>query len=55
MNLLSEIATVERAKKGKLYPKHSTIIQISATKGQIEYTKVAAGLRVLSTAVPAGK
>ena len=36
---LKDIAHIERAKKGKIYPKYSTIIQISATKGQVEYTK----------------
>jgi len=36
---LKDIAHIERAKKGKIYPKHSTIIQISATKGQVVYTK----------------
>ena len=36
---LKDIAHIERAKKGKIYPKYSTIIQISATKGQVEYTE----------------
>lgn len=36
---LKDIAHIERAKKGKIYPKHSTIIQISATNGQAEFTK----------------
>lgn len=36
---LKDIAHIERAKKGKIYPKYTTIIQISATKGQVEYTK----------------
>lgn len=36
---LKDIAHIERAKKGKIYPKHSTVIQISATKGQVEFTK----------------
>lgn len=36
---LKDIAHIERAKKGKIYPKHSTIIQISATKGQVQFIK----------------
>lgn len=32
---LGEIAEIERAKKDKLYPKGSTLIQISATKGEV--------------------
>lgn len=34
---LKDIAHIERAKKGKIYPKYSTIIQISATKGQVQF------------------
>lgn len=36
---LKDIAHIERAKKGKIYPKYSTIIQISATKGQVQFIK----------------
>lgn len=32
---LLDIATVERAKAGKTYPSGSTLIQVSATKGQM--------------------
>lgn len=32
---LKEIATLERAKKGKIYPKDSVVVQISATNGQV--------------------
>ena len=36
---LPEVATIERAKKGKIYPKNSTLIQVSATQGNVEYLK----------------
>ena len=35
--LLEDIASFERAKKGTIYPRGSSLLQISATKGQIEY------------------
>lgn len=34
---ITEVAELERAKKGKIYPKGCTLIQLSATKGQIVY------------------
>ncbi|OLS02244.1 hypothetical protein [Tissierella creatinophila] len=34
---LKDIAKYERAKKGTIYPIGSTIIQISASKGEVEY------------------
>ncbi len=34
---LKDIAKFERAKKGKVYSKGSTLIQISASKGEVEY------------------
>lgn len=34
---LRDIATIERAKKGKDYPRGATLIQVSATKGQTIY------------------
>lgn len=36
---LPEVANIERAKSGKIYPKGSTLIQISATQGNVEYLK----------------
>lgn len=36
---LIDVATFERAKEGTTYPKGVTLIQISATKGDIEYQK----------------
>ena len=36
---LKNIATVERAQKDKIYPKHSIVIQISATRGQVGLLK----------------
>lgn len=32
---ISDIATIERAKKGKDYQKGATLIQVSATRGQV--------------------
>lgn len=34
---LEDVATFERAKNGKVYPKGTTIIQVSATKGEVKY------------------
>ncbi len=34
---LSDIATIERARKGKLYPPRSFGIQLSASRGQTEW------------------
>ena len=34
---LPDVATYERAKKGKVYPKGCTLLQVSATKGQLVY------------------
>lgn len=34
---LTDIATIERAKAGKTYPAGSTIVQVSATRGQARY------------------
>lgn len=34
---LTDVATFERAKEGKLYPKGATLIQISATNGGVEF------------------
>lgn len=36
---LPEIAAIERAKSEKKYPKGSTLIQVSATQGNVEYLK----------------
>lgn len=36
---LPEVAIIERAKKEKVYPKGSTLIQVSATQGNVEYLK----------------
>lgn len=36
---LPEVANIERAEKGKIYPKNSTLIQVSATRGNVEYLK----------------
>lgn len=36
---LPEVANIERAKSGKIYPKGSTLIQVSATQGNVEYLK----------------
>ena len=36
---LPEVAIIERAKNGKKYPKGSTLIQVSATQGNVEYLK----------------
>lgn len=36
---LQEVATIERAEKGKLYPKGCILIALSATKGQVEYSE----------------
>lgn len=35
MILLKDIAVLERAKKGQIYPESTVIVQISATKGQV--------------------
>lgn len=35
---LQEVATIERAEKGKLYPEGCTLIALSATRGQVEYS-----------------
>ena len=37
MKKLKEIAQIERAKKGNIYPAGTIAIQISATKGQVIY------------------
>lgn len=34
---LSEIATIVRARTGEIYPKGSTLIQVSATRGTVGY------------------
>lgn len=34
---LPDVATYERSKKGKVYPKGCTLLQVSATKGQLIY------------------
>ena len=34
---LSEVAQIERAKKGKAYPAGCSLIALSATKGEVEY------------------
>lgn len=34
---LSDIASWERSKKGKIYPKGSTLLQVSASKGELIY------------------
>lgn len=34
---LREVATIERARKGKCYPEGCILIALSATKGQVEY------------------
>lgn len=34
---LPDVATYERAKKDKIYPKGCTLLQVSATKGQLVY------------------
>jgi len=34
---LKDVATIDRAKKGQIYSKGTTIIQVSATKGQVIY------------------
>lgn len=36
---LQEVAAIERAEKGKLYPEGCTLIALSATKGQVEYSE----------------
>lgn len=36
---IAEIGELERAKKGKIYRAGSTLIQLSATQGQLEYLK----------------
>lgn len=36
---LPEVANIERAKSGETYPKGSTLIQVSATQGNVEYLK----------------
>lgn len=36
---LKDVAEYERAKEGVVYPKGTTLIQLSATSGQVEYLK----------------
>ena len=38
---LTEVAQIERAKKGKTYPAGCTLIALSATKGDVEYLEEA--------------
>lgn len=38
---LTEVAQIERAKKGKKYPAGCTLIALSATKGDVEYLEEA--------------
>ncbi|MCR1902307.1 restriction endonuclease subunit S [Ligilactobacillus apodemi] len=48
---LEDVAEYARAKKGKIYPAGTTTLQISATRGQIEYLTYPSGVHTKDVAI----